>query len=77
MMSALFITLAAALFGAEFRVEGENYRFYNQKGRKYSPTTVETVRGAVTAVETFKLSEVCTGFVHLSLKSGNDTIRVS
>ncbi len=77
MISVLFIALAASLFGAEFKVEGENFRYYNQKGRKYNPATVETVRGTVATVETFKLSETCTGFVHLSLKSGNDTIGIA
>ncbi len=77
LMSTLFIALAASLFGAEFKVEGENFRYYNQKGRKYNPSTEETVQGTVTAIEIFKLSETCTGFVHLSLTSGNDTIRIA
>ena len=74
--AVIFIFLAGGLFGAEFRVEGENYRFYNMKGRKYNPAAVETVRGAITAVETFRLSETCTGFIHISLKSGAENIRV-
>jgi len=52
----LFIALASVLFGAEFKVEGENYRLYDIKGRKYNPATVETVRGTVTAVENFKVN---------------------
>jgi len=73
---AILIAVSAGSLGAEFKVEGENYRFYAMKGGKYDPAVVETVKGKISAIETFKLSEVCTGFIHLELLNASETIRI-
>ena len=75
-LTAMVLLTGSVFLYAQFKVQGDTYRNYDIMGKKYDAKTVESVQGTIEEIEIFKLSETCTGFVHLTLRAGTDKVRI-
>lgn len=80
MKRSLFIAILALMTAAfvtdSVFAQSGNYRRYQSSGRNYDPATVETVKGAVSLVETFTGGRRGGG-LHLTITTSAGTVRIA